>query len=271
MLVQRIFTTFILIAITVVAILDKWFFAIVATLLIIYGLYELYKMVENKGIYIYKYFGIIIGTVIPLSIVWNFELTKNWEFLFIVLGLLALFLLQFTRRQNSQAVLGISTTIFGILYISWLFSFIIRIRLLPDGSAFVASLILITKSSDIGAYLIGSRWGKRTLIARISPGKTIEGTLGGLLFGVLAAMASKCFLPNIFAFTYFRLIFIGAFFGLLGQLGDLSESLIKRDCQIKDSGNVLPGMGGVLDLIDSLLFTSPAYYFYISTVLKIAK
>ena len=132
----------------------------------------------------------------------------------------------------------------------------------------VAALILITKSADIGAYLVGSKWGKRSLIARISPSKTIEGTIGGLLFGILAAMASKVFLPDLFIFSYPRLILTGAFFGLLGQLGDLSESLIKRDCQAKDSGSIFPGMGGILDLIDSLLFTTPAFYFYISTILK---
>ena len=268
MLIRRIFTTLILIAIAVIAILNKWIFTIVATLLIIGGLYEFFKLIEKKGIYIYKYFGIVIGTIIPLSIFFEFELTKNWEFLFIVLALLSLFLLQFTRRQNSQAVLEISTTAFGILYVSWLFSFIIKIRLLSDGAALVAALILITKSADIGAYLIGSKWGKRSLIARISPSKTIEGTLGGLLFGILAAVASKVFLPDLFIFTYPRLILIGAFLGLLGQLGDLSESLIKRDCQAKDSGRVLPGIGGILDLIDSLLFTAPAFYFYISTILK---
>jgi len=268
MLIRRIFTTFILITIAVVAILNKWIFVTIVTLLIIGGLYEFFKLIEKKGIYIYKYFGIVIGTIIPLSIFFEFELTKNWEFLFIVLALLFLFLLQFTRRENPQAVLGISTTIFGILYVSWFFSFIIKIRLLSDGASLVAALILITKSADIGAYLVGSKWGKRSLIARISPSKTIEGTIGGLLFGILAAMASKVFLPDLFIFSYPRLILTGAFFGLLGQLGDLSESLIKRDCQAKDSGSIFPGMGGILDLIDSLLFTTPAFYFYISTILK---
>jgi len=235
MLIKRIITTLILITASIIVIINKWMFCIAVTLLIVGGLYEFFKLIERKGIYIYKYFGSTIGIIIPLSIFFKFELTKNWEFLFIVVALLSLFLLQFTRRQNSQAVLGISTTIFGILYISWLFSFIIKIRLLPYGVGLVAALILITKSADIGAYLVGSRWGKRSLIARISPSKTVEGTIGGLLFGILAAMASKIFLPDLFIFTYLRLILIGAFFGLLGQLGDLSASLIKRDCEAKDS------------------------------------
>ena len=268
MLMRRVITALILSSISVVAILNKWVFAAIATFLIIAGLYEFFKLLEKKGIYIYKYFGIAIGVIIPISIFLEFELTRNWEFLCIVAALLSLFLLQFTRRQNSQAVVGISTTLFGILYVSWLFSFIIKIRLLPYGASLVAAVILITKSGDIGAYLIGSKWGKKSLIARISPSKTVEGTIGGLLFAVLMAVVSKLFLPDLFIFSFPRLILIGAALGLLGQLGDLSESLIKRDCQVKDSGKMLPGMGGILDLMDSLLFTVPAFYFYISTVLK---
>jgi len=102
------------------------------------------------------------------------------------------------------------------------------------------------------------------LLPHVSPKKSIEGAAGGLIFSVLGAFTSKPF----FNLPYLQLMFIGIFLGILGQLGDLSESLIKRDCQVKDSGNLIPGMGGVLDLIDSLLFTAPAFYFYISLTLK---
>jgi len=125
-------------------------------------------------------------------------------------------------------------------------------------------VLIITKLGDIGAYLIGSRFGKTPLIPRISPNKSIEGAIGGLIFSILGALISRQFLN----FTYLHLIFMGIFFGILGQLGDLSESLMKRDCQVKDSGNIFPGMGGVLDSVDSLLFSAPAFYFYMSIVLK---
>jgi phosphatidate cytidylyltransferase len=120
------------------------------------------------------------------------------------------------------------------------------------------------KLGDIGAYLIGSRWGKKPLMPHISPKKTVEGSLGGLLFSVLGALISKPFLP----FDYLQLCLIAIGLGVLGQLGDLSESLLKRDCQIKDSGAIFPGMGGVLDQIDSLLFTAPVFYFYLSVIIK---
>lgn len=172
--------------------------------------------------------------------------------------------MQFRRRENSGVIVGISTTIFGILYVAWFFSFLIKIRYLAGGVGLLASVLMMTKSGDIGAYLVGSRFGRTPLLPHISPKKSMEGAIGGLLFSIAGALASKPFL----AFSYLNVILMGVFLGILGQLGDLSESLIKRDCQVKDSGNIVPGMGGLLDLMDSLLFTAPAFYFYMSIVLK---
>ncbi len=267
MLTKRIITSSILIAIAVLTILYNWVFATVVCILTFLGLWEFFGLVEKKGIHVFKYFGVLIGLIIPLSIFFKFELTKNWELLFIVLALLTVFLLQFTRRENNEAVLGISTTVFGILYVAWFFSFLIKIKFLPYGAGLLAFILLITKFGDIGAYLIGSRWGKRPLIARISPKKSLEGAVGGLIFSILVALASKPLLPDHALFSWWRLALLGAFFGALGQLGDLSESLIKRDCQVKDAGKMLPGLGGILDMMDSLLFTAPAFYFYMSSVL----
>lgn len=249
--------------ITGVIFLD-WLCALVATLFIIGGLYEYFVMIENKGIKIYKYFGIGMGTIIPLSIMFRFEPTKNWELLFIVLALFSLILMQFKRRDNQGVILDISTTLFGILYVSWFFSFIIKIRYLPAGLGYLAALLLITKLGDIGAFLIGSKWGSRPLLPRISPKKTLEGAIGGLLFSILGAFVCRSFLP----FGYIQLLMIAVGLSLLGQLGDLSESLLKRDCQVKDSGSIFPGMGGVLDEIDSLLFSAPVFYFYLSSIIK---
>ena len=234
------------------------------TALIIGGLYEFFSLIEKKGIYIYKYFGMAIGIMIPLSIIFRFELTKSWELLFIVLALVSLFVLQFRRQDNSQAIVGISTTLFGILYISWFFSFLIKIRYLPQGQGYLIAILLITKSSDIGAYLIGSKFGKHKLIPRISPNKSVEGSLGGLVFSSATAVVGRAFL----GFSYVHAALLGLALGILAELGDLSESLIKRDCKVKDSGILFPGMGGVLDLIDSLLFTAPVFYFYMSSMLK---
>lgn len=160
--------------------------------------------------------------------------------------------------------MDISTTIFGILYVSWFFSFLIKIRYLPGGIGLLSTVLLITKLGDIGAYLIGSRFGKIPLMPRISPKKSVEGAIGGLLFSIVGAVVSKVFLN----FTYLHLMLMGISLGILGQLGDLSESLMKRDCQVKDSGDIFPGLGGVLDSIDSLLFVAPVFYFYIIVIIK---
>lgn len=232
--------------------------------LTVFGLYEFFTMLERKEISIYKYVGIGLGSFIPLSIMFQFELTKKWELFFIVLALLLVTTMQFKRRQSQGAIVGISTTLFGILYVSWFLSFLVKIRLLNNGVGFLASLLIITKLGDIGAYLVGTRFGKTPLLPRVSPNKSVEGSIGGLIFSVLGAVLCKPMLP----FSLGHLFFLGLGLGTLAQLGDLSESLMKRDSQIKDSSTILPGMGGVLDVVDSVLFTAPVFYFYINIVLN---
>ncbi|MDD5044269.1 MAG: phosphatidate cytidylyltransferase [Candidatus Omnitrophica bacterium] len=240
------------------ALMNYWASGIVVIVLSVLGLQEYFKMVEKKGVQIYKWFGTVIGIAIPVSTLFKFELTKNWELLFIVIALVALIVLQFARRQNHGSVIDIAVTMFGILYITWFFSFIIKIMILPQGMGLLAALLLMTKMGDIGAYVVGSKFGKTPLIPRISPNKTVEGAFGGLFFSVCGALLSWKFLN----FSLLHLVLLGAFIGLIGQLGDLSESLFKRDCEVKDSSGLFPGMGGVLDIIDSLLFTAPVFYIY---------
>jgi len=264
MLIKRIFSSIFLIILASVAVFNIRVFNFTIMLLTIFGLYEFFTMLERKGISIYKYVGIGLGSFIPLSIMFQFELTKKWELFFIVLALLLVTMMQFKRRQSQGAIVGISTTLFGILYVSWFLSFIVKIRLLNNGVEFLAALLIIIKLGDIGAYLVGTRFGKTPLLPRISPKKSVEGSIGGLIFSVLGAILCKPMLP----FSEGHLAFLGLGLGILAQLGDLSESLMKRDSQIKDSSTILPGMGGVLDLIDSLLFTAPVFYFYINIVLN---
>jgi phosphatidate cytidylyltransferase len=264
MLLKRIISSVVLIGIIIGTIFVDWICGLLVIAFIVGGLYEFFTMLERKEIYIYKYFGIALGAVIPLSIVFRFEPTKNWELFFSVLGMLFLILMQFRRRQHSGVIVAISATLFGIIYVSWFFSFLIKIRYLPQGIGLLSMLLLITKLGDIGAYLVGSRFGKIPLMPHISPKKTVEGALGGLFFSVLGALAGN----TLIGLNYWHAVIIGIALGILGQLGDLSESLMKRDCQVKDSGSIFPGMGGVLDAIDSLLFTAPVFYFYMHAVVR---
>jgi len=129
-MLRRIICGIILIGIIFAVIFVDWICAMAVTAFIGVGLYEFFSMLEKKGISIYKYFGMGVGLVIPLSILLRFELTKKWELLFLLLILLFLILMQFRRRQNSGVIIDISTTLFGILYVSWFFSFLIKIRFL---------------------------------------------------------------------------------------------------------------------------------------------
>lgn len=241
--------------------LPDWFFCFVVTLFIGLGLYEFFEMVKNKGIFVYQYYGVFTGALLPILIYLKYGgFVPDLEPFLVVVISLFVFILQFTRKDNSQALAGIAITLLGILYISWFFSFLIRLKYLSGGAALVAFLLLVTKAGDMGAYFIGKFFGRRNLIPRISPKKTVEGTIAGFIASIAAAFLSGRLLPGA---SSLDLIMLGVLLGVLSQIGDLSESLIKRDCQVKDAARYLPGLGGVLDVIDSLLFTTPIFYFYV--------
>ncbi|NQT00040.1 MAG: phosphatidate cytidylyltransferase [Candidatus Omnitrophica bacterium] len=240
-----------------------WVFAALVAIFIILGLNEFFLLIESKQIGVNRKLGITLGLVVALATYFDYKIPADWFFLFIPAICLIIFIVQFTKRDN-RAVLSISTILFGLVYIAWFLSFLIRIRAMPMGSEtfrrfLIVYLILVTKSGDIGAYIIGTRFGRRSLIPRISPKKTAEGAFGGLMLSILVSLLSVSFLPG---FSLVHLFVLGLSLGVLAQVGDLSESLIKRDCEVKDSGKTLPGLGGVLDAIDSLLFTAPVFYFY---------
>ncbi|MBF0385424.1 MAG: phosphatidate cytidylyltransferase [Candidatus Omnitrophica bacterium] len=268
---DRFLSSAVMILTVLLAILNDWIFLLVLLAFTIGGLYEFFYLIKKKGIPIYSYTGIVIGVLIPLSIFFKFQPTKGWELLFILILLLTIFMMQIMRRENVNAIVGISTTLFGVLYVSWLLSFVIKIRfLMPgwDGVKLLGFIIIVTKCGDIGALLIGSSFGKYPLLPRISPNKTIEGSAGSFIFSALSALLFQDFIPEIFGLSALQIALAGVVFGGIGQLGDLSESLIKRDCNVKDSGKMLPALGGVLDTIDSVLFTAPVFYFFASSILR---
>ncbi|NLE65709.1 MAG: phosphatidate cytidylyltransferase, partial [Elusimicrobia bacterium] len=195
-------------AITLAGLFNNWLFIVVVCALTAGGLYEFFYLMKKKDIPIYSYTGILIGILIPLSIFSHFELTRNWELLFIVCAFLMILMLQFARKDNRNAVLGLSTTLFGILYVSWFFSFLVKIRYLEhpqipiNGVALVAFIIAVTKSGDIGALLIGTWRGRHPLLPEVSPNKSVEGTLGGLLVSSLVALLCQPLLPDLPHFTW---------------------------------------------------------------------
>jgi len=240
-------------------VLPNWFFGLIAVSIIAAGLYEFFSLVEKKQIPIYKYFGIFLGILIPISAYLEVDLTKGWELFFMVAVCFMVFIMQLARKEKDHAITGVSTTLFGIFYISWFFSFIIKLKFLPAGTGLVGFLVLVTKAGDIGAYIAGSTFGKHALIKRISPKKTWEGAIGGFICSVAVALAAKGLIPHV---SILQIILLGGLLGISAQVGDLYESLIKRDCQVKDTGKTFSALGGTLDIIDSILFTAPIFYFY---------
>jgi phosphatidate cytidylyltransferase len=242
-----------------------WLYCLVVAVFVAVGQFEFFRMVENKNIFVYKYFGTVVGSLIPVAIFLGHGLPelKNLEPFFIVVASLMALTLQFTRKDNARDhLVSMALTLFSLFYIAWFFSFFVKLRFLENGSNLITFLIAVTKGADIGAYLVGSRFGRRELIPRISPKKTVEGTLGGILVSLIIALTVGRFLTD---FSLIHLFALGIMLAVLGQVGDLAESLIKRDCSVKDSGLSLSAIGGVLDVIDSLLFTAPIFYFYVKT------
>ncbi len=262
-LIKRIFTSAILIGISAAILFyaKPLYFCLEVIFFIALALVEFFDLLRNNHIMVYRLFGVAMGIVIPLIVYMELGLAQSGEILFLVLGCLFLFLLQFFHKDNSQALVGISLTLFGILYISWFLSFLIKIRFLEGGVLWVAYLLTVTKAGDIGAYLVGTLCGRHSLIPHISPKKSVEGMFGGLAGSVLASYLLRHFLPLHFA--PFHVLVLGLLIGAVGQIGDLSESLMKRFCNAKDSGRLLPGMGGFLDAVDSILFTAPIFYFHL--------
>lgn len=161
---------------------------------------------------------------------------------------------------SSQSFAHIPILCFGVLYISLTLGHFLMIRKFPDGPFLIFFVLLVTWGGDAAAYYVGKSFGSRPLAPILSPQKTIEGLLGGLIAAPLIAWcASLWFLPT---FTMVDCLLLGVMLTLLGTIGDLSESAFKRQAGAKDSGRLIPGHGGFLDRIDSLLLTVPTFYYY---------
>jgi len=154
----------------------------------------------------------------------------------------------------------ISVTCFGLFYVPYLFGYLLLLRGLETGRTWVFFLFLTVWAGDTGAYYIGTRYGKRKLFPKVSPKKTLEGSAGGLLCSLIAGGGMQLFF-SLPLRGVMSMACLGAGLGLIGQIGDLAESILKRSSGIKDSGVLFPGHGGVLDRFDSILFAAPALYY----------
>ncbi len=246
-----------------------FYFLALINLVIFTGIWEFYSMMEGKGIRPYKGIGILCALALSWYVYFQNGLYAN---LFLTLALIGIMCLELTRKENTSAIYHISTTILGVIYVAFLGSHLVLLREFPIsagldyslGSSFIFLVFLVTWSGDTLAYIVGRTIGRHPLLPRISEKKTIEGSAGGAAGSFLGVVIAKyTFAPYL---ELWQALVIGAIAALMGQLGDLVESMIKRDAVIKDASATIPGHGGVLDRFDSLLFTAPLLYYFLKFV-----
>ncbi len=245
-----------------------------ASILTVVAIWEYAQMFKTKGIELsYRTMVIFaLAIVLSYSIGLTLHFSLGWPLFCLFAAVVILFINHFNDISN--ALLRISAEFFGIIYISVPLSLLLGILffcdqtdLVPcDGRWWILYLIAVTKITDVAAYFIGCIFGKRKLAPKLSPKKTVEGAIAGLFaavgMSVLIAYLGQLYSNGGFELHIFEAFYLGTAIGILAEIGDLAESLFKRDALVKDS-NVLPGLGGILDMLDSLLFTTPIVYFFL--------
>jgi phosphatidate cytidylyltransferase len=240
------------------------------------GQWEFYRAQEEKGHKVFKQSGLFCGALVFANS-WYFLIHHPGHAHFVhfggelvlVFSLLGAFIrLVVVPEEHRAPITTAALTLLGLLYVPFLFNFVALLAFLPgdlnQNRFLLIYLLAVTKFSDVGAYVIGSLFGRHKMIPRISPGKTWEGFAGAILTSLGISMALTYYLgTRLQAISMTDSIVLGLLLPLISVVGDLAESVVKRDASIKDSGRSIPGIGGALDLIDSILFTAPVLYFYL--------
>lgn len=233
------------------------------------GVWEYAQLAKTKGInpLTSLMVGIAVLEVFAFYISLVYPRWSKLALLTIILGFISLFVARF--RKADDALLNVAVEFFGICYLAIPFSFMLAILYPPssleDGRWWLFYLITVTKITDIGGYFIGKLFGKHPLAPQVSPHKTIEGSIGGFCLAVVLSLFFFSTGKLGENFSIGSSLWLGTIIGILSQLGDLTESVLKRDASVKDS-NEIPGIGGILDMVDSVLFTSPVVYFFIRSL-----
>jgi phosphatidate cytidylyltransferase len=246
---------------------NKFFMPILALLLTsvaLVGLYEYIKMIEKKNIFLNKWI-LFFSAFILLFSFYLYSQINGLKILPIFVFFFASFVIFISKFNNFEGAISyLGLSLFGLLYIVIPLGLLFPILYFKgqDGRLWLVYLISVTKIADVGGYFGGKLFGKHKLAPKLSPNKTVEGAIIGFFCSVLLSFLFYNFFrsqPN-FYFSSAFFVLLGAIFGVLSQVGDLAESLLKRDAGIKDS-NSIPGLGGILDMIDSLLFNIPILFF----------
>ncbi len=249
-------------------------FLILILMVIFLGGLEAFKLLEAKGVSPEKELGLISSLVLGLAAYFGYFYLS----VFFSTVIIVVLIFQIRKQDPSNFITGVSTTLFEIVYLGWFLSHAILLRnvdhnsniktyaetvqgLKHPGFFYVFFVVSCMFLNDAGAYFVGRWRGKRKLIPRISLGKTIEGTIGGIVSSIFTGEVANIIFKSPLEF-YWAFLF-GFVIGVIGVLGDLVESLIKRDAGMKDSGGILPGHGGILDRFDSLILAFPVSYYLV--------
>lgn len=227
------------------------------------GLYEFYRAVQNGGHHPFRILGAVCAFIYYAAILINPHYVREGGFLllFITLALMAVMIVSvvyYPRRRIEDGAL----TIGGLIYVPMLFSFLYFLREQPDGIFYVWFVFLASWGSDTCAYLAGRAFGRHKLAPQLSPKKTVEGAVGGVVGAAALSLAYAACIQSFVQISasglYLISVLVGLFGSVLGQMGDLFASSVKRVMQIKDYGRLIPGHGGILDRFDSTLLVGPA-------------
>ena len=264
-----------------------WAYVVLIGLLTLLSTVEYFQMLKAGGVKAFPKFGIGLAVAYCGVLYWlllgNGKLGSGggvfapagFDAAVVFVAVAGAFSLQLRHPlRGLEPIQAVASNVLGFVYVAMCFNFCARLVFLVPGEGQVPGammllwLIAVTKFTDMGAYITGSMIGKRKMIPHVSPGKTWEGFFGALVFAQLAACGLFAMLPDQLAALggWPHVIVLGFVLALLAVVGDLAESVVKRSLGAKDSGNMLPGIGGALDLVDSLCFTAPFLYFYLQWV-----
>lgn len=251
--------------------------------------HEFYAMMDGAQLPVFRFVGMLGGAAVVSATYWTIgprpeQLAAGyrWENLVLLLTALAVFLRQFPQKNNEKPIVTIACTLLGVWYVAFLMNYFTRLAFAwrdggllhtvgPTGRWVVIYLVAVVKISDVGAYFSGRLLGRHKLYPRLSPKKTWEGLIGGILCSLAVSLLFFHFTGGQLGRLQLDLVdavVLGLVLPVAGVLGDLFESLLKRSAGMKDSGTLIPGMGGVLDVLDSLLFGAPVLYAYAVLFMK---
>jgi phosphatidate cytidylyltransferase len=261
MLYLRVLSAIVGIPIVLAAVFFGGFwYALLLLVVVNLGIYEYCRIFKSKDYHLPLGYG-LLGVTLFLVVIYFQQIALVYPLIIILFaGLYMHALFKMDRFSIAEAAI----ILWGIIYLGGLGGFMLMLRMLPEGAFYTYLLLFSVWLHDTLAYFIGTKWGVRKFAPLISPNKSVEGSMAGIL-GLTAIMFSTSILfPTFLPLAPLHALFLGLGIAVFAQLGDLLESALKRQIEVKDSGALIPGHGGILDRFDSLLFTAPfVYYFFL--------